>query len=179
LRDARRQHEVWLLLPKFAKDVRDSMSLRTAALWIHVLCGVVWVGTCASFVLVGSVLASEVDELRNFALVAAPKINRVNLFAACAIPLTGIVNIFFATRAHGGVLPSSFVTILAVKISLFAAMAGTVTFAWDAEAKMRRALAGPDIASGILMMRRLMLLYRITIVMGGITLILGLWLSGT
>jgi hypothetical protein len=155
------------------------MSLRTAALWIHVLCGVTWVGTCASFVLVGSVLASEVDEWRDFALGAAPKINRVNLVAACGIPLTGIVNVFFATQAHGGVLPSSFITMLAVKISLFAAMAGTVTFAWDAEAKMHRALAGPDIGSGTVMMRRLMLLYRVTVVMGAIALILGLWLSGT
>lgn len=152
------------------------MSLRTAALWIHVLCGVIWVGTCASFVLAASALASEVDEWRNFAVHTVPKLNRVNIVAACAIPLTGFVNLFFATHAHGGTLPRSFITILSLKIGLFGLMVSALTLAWHAG----RALERPE-GDGVLgmPMRRLMLFYRGTIAMGVVALALGLWLSGT
>ena len=150
------------------------MSLRTAALWIHVLCGVVWVGTCASFVLAASALASEVDGWRNFAVHTFPKLNRVNIVAACAMPLTGFVNLFFAARAHGGVLPPAFITILSLKIGLFGLMVSALTLAWHAG----RALEGQDGALGM-PMRRLMLFYRGTVAMGVVALALGLWLSGT
>ncbi len=136
------------------------MSLRTAALWIHVLCGVIWVGTCASFVLAASALASEVDEWRKFAVHTVPKLNRVNIVAACAIPLTGFVNLFFATHAHGGTLPPSFITILSLKIGLFGLMVSALTLAWHAG----RALEGPDGDLGM-RMRRLMLFYRGTVAM--------------
>src|ERR1700732_4298200 len=151
-----------------------AMSLRTAALWIHVLCGVVWVGTCASFVLAASALASEVDEWRNFAVHTVPKLNRVNIVAAGAMPLTGFVNLFFATHAHGGTLPPSFITILSLKIGLFGLMVSALTLAWHAG----RALEGQDGALGM-PMRRLMLFYRGTVAMGVVALALGLWLSGT
>jgi hypothetical protein len=151
-----------------------AMSLRTAALWIHVLCGVVWVGTCASFVLAAWALASEVDEWRNFAVHTVPKLNRVNIVAACAMPLTGFVNLFFATHAHGGTLPPSFITILSLKIGLFGLMVSALTLAWHAG----RALEGQDGVLGM-PMRRLMLFYRGTVAMGVIALALGLWLSGT
>ena len=150
------------------------MSLRTVALWIHVLCGVIWVGTCASFVLAASALALEVDEWRNFAVHTVAKLNRVNIVAACAIPLTGFVNLFFATHAHGGTLPPSFITILSLKIGLFGLMVSSLTLAWHAG----RALEGPDGVLGM-PMRRLMLFYRGTVAMGVIALALGLWLSGT
>jgi hypothetical protein len=149
------------------------MSLRTAALWIHVLCGVTWVGTCASFVLAASALASEVDEWRNFAVHTVPKLNRVNIVAACAIPLTGFVNLSFATHAHGGTLPPSFIAILSLKIGLFGLMVSALTLAWHAG----RAMEGPDGVLGP--MGRLMLFYRGTVAMGVIALALGLWLSGT
>ena len=58
-------------------------------LTVHVLCGVLWVGTCASFILAASAMNRESDEWREFALKAAPRINRINLVLACAIPLTG------------------------------------------------------------------------------------------
>src|SRR5713226_7195686 len=150
------------------------MSLRTAALWIHVLCGVIWVGTCASFVLAASALASEVDEWRKFAVHTVPKLNRVNIVAACAIPLTGFVNLFFATHAHGGTLPPSFIAVLSLKIGLFGLMVSALTLAWHAG----RALERPD-GDGVLgtPMRRLMLFYRGTVAMGVIALALGLWLS--
>ena len=150
------------------------MSLRTAALWIHVLCGVIWVGTCASFVLAASALALEVDEWRNFAVHTVAKLNRVNIVAASAIPLTGFVNLFFATQAHRGTLPPSFIAILSLKIGLFGLMASALTLAWHAG----RALEGPDGVLGM-PMRRLMLFYRGTVAMGVIALALGLWLSGT
>jgi hypothetical protein len=88
--------------------------------------------------------------------------------------LTGFVNLFFATHAHGGTLPPSFITILSLKIGLFGLMVSALTLAWHAG----RALEGPDGVFGM-PMRRLMLFYRGTVAMGVIALALGLWLSGT
>src|SRR5260370_26696500 len=138
------------------------MSVRTAGLWLVVLCGVIWVGTWASFVLGAWALASEVDEWRNFAVHTVPKLNRVNIVAACAIPLTGFVNLFFATHAHGGTLSPSFIAILSLKIGLFGLMVSALILVWHAG----RALEGPDGVLG-LPMRRLLLFYLGTVAMGG------------
>ncbi len=93
---------------------------------------------------------------------------------ACAMPLTGFVNLFFATHAHGGILPPSFITILSLKIGLFGLMVSALILAWHTG----RALEGPNGALGM-PMRRVMLFYRGTVAMGVVALALGLWLSGT
>jgi putative copper export protein len=144
---------------------------------VHVLCGVLWVGTCASFVLAASALNRESGEWRDFALKVAPRINRINLLAACAIPLTGLGNLYFAGRARGFKFPPQFVGVLSAKIVLFLAMAAALAAAWSTEASMDPVELEINIDARA--SRRLVRLYGITVAMGTIALALGLWLSGT
>jgi putative copper export protein len=153
------------------------MPVASIVLTIHVLCGVLWVGACASFVLAASALNRESGEWREFALKVAPRINRINLMLACAIPLTGLGNLYFAGRARGFHFPAQFSELLSAKVVLFVAMALALTAAWSAEAAMNR-----DQKTGSIDVRasgRLVRLYGITVALGTVALALGLWLSGT
>jgi hypothetical protein len=146
-------------------------------LTVHVLCGVLWVAACASFVLAASALNRESGEWRDFALKVTPRLNRINLVAACAIPLTGLGNLYFAGRVRGFKFPPQFIVVLGAKIVLFLAMAAALAAAWSAEASMH-----PEEAEGIIDVRasrRLIQVYGITVAMGTVALALGLWLSGT
>jgi putative copper export protein len=152
------------------------MPIASIVLTIHVLCGVLWVGACASFVLAASALNRESGEWREFALKVAPRINRINLLLACAIPLTGLGNLYFAGRARGFRFPTQFSELLSAKVVLFIAMALALAAAWSAEGAMSR-----DQESGsidVSASRRLVRLYGITVALGTIALALGLWLSG-
>jgi putative copper export protein len=153
------------------------MPVASIVLTIHVLCGVLWVGACASFVLAASALNRESGEWREFALKVAPRINRINLVLACAIPLTGLGNLYFAGRARGFHFRAQFSELLSAKVMLFVAMALALTAAWSAEAVMNRdqKTGSVDIRAS----RRLVRLYGITVAMGTVALALGLWLSGT
>ncbi|HUN58926.1 MAG TPA: hypothetical protein VMU41_12495 [Candidatus Binataceae bacterium] len=146
-------------------------------LTVHVLCGVLWVGACASFVLAASALNRESGEWRDFALKVAPRINRINLVAACAIPLTGLGNLYFAGRARGFKFPPQFIGVLAAKIVLFVVMAAALLAAWTAESSMLP--QGPDGSIDARASRRLVRLYGIMVALGTVALALGLWLSGT
>lgn len=156
------------------------MALSTVILWVHALCGVIWVGACASFLLAAMALSAEAAEWRAFATRSAPRINRLCVALACLIPLTGIGNLVFAARAHHDLLPAAFVGVLSAKIGLFAAMALALGAAWKAGAPTPSA---GTIAAGIdadaARVRKLMRLYGIIVVLGGVALGLGLWLSGT
>jgi len=144
-------------------------------LTIHVLCGALWVGSCASFILAASALNRESGEWREFALKATPRINRINLVFACILPLTGLGNLFFAGRARRFSFPPQFVELLSAKIVLFFAMALMLAAAWSAEAGLRPS----GDAIGLAVSRRLVRLYGITVALGTAALALGLWLSGT
>ncbi|MGA2409174.1 MAG: hypothetical protein ABSG46_02155 [Candidatus Binataceae bacterium] len=144
-------------------------------LTIHVLCGVLWGGSCASFILAASALNRESGEWREFALKAAPRINRINLVFACTIPLTGLGNLYFAGRARNFNFPPPFVELLSAKIVLFFSMAFVLSVAWSAEAAMRAQPGASDPPAA----RRLVRLYAITVGLGTTALALGLWLSGT
>jgi uncharacterized membrane protein len=153
------------------------MAPASIVLTIHVLCGVLWVGACASFVLAASALNRESEEWRDFALKVTPRINRINLLAACAIPLTGLGNLYFAGRVRGFKFPPEFLGVLSAKIVLFLAMAAALMAAWSAEASMRAQGAQGNI--DVRASRRLVRLYGVTVAMGTVALALGLWLSGT
>ena len=153
------------------------MPVASIVLTIHVLCGVLWVGSCASFVLAASALNRESGEWREFALKVAPRINRINLLLACAIPLTGLGNLYFAGRARGFRFPAQFSELLSAKVVLFIAMALALTAAWSAEGAMSRDQKAGSI--DVSASRRLVRLYGITVALGTIALALGLWLSGT
>jgi hypothetical protein len=153
------------------------MPAASIVLTIHVLCGVLWVGACASFILAASAMNRESLEWREFALKVAPRINRINLILACAIPLTGLGNLYFAGRARGFSFAPQFIELLSAKIVLFFAMALALAAAWPVEAAMHSAPAAEkiDIAAS----RQLVLLYGLTAAMGTAALALGLWLAGT
>lgn len=156
------------------------MGLTQAVLWIHALCGVAWVGACASFVLAAVALSGERGELREFAIRTAPRINRVCLVLACAIPLSGTGNLIFAARARGFALPREFIGILSAKVALYAVMALLLRTAWSAETALRAKLAAEaGNAAETVEIHKLMKFYGFSVAAGALALGLGLWLSGS
>ena len=67
--------------------------LRTIFLWIHVVCGALWVAVSLSFMLAAG--ASTETERAGFTARVAPVLNRVNLAALAILPLSGIANLVF------------------------------------------------------------------------------------
>jgi len=153
------------------------MALREAVLWLHVLCGVTWVGTSAAFVLAASSMAVETEEWKEFALRAAPRINLINFVAAAIIPLTGIGNLFGAAMTRKGPFPPAFVGILSLKVVIYFVMAILLSAAVGAERRMREAAASADRLKPAA--QRLTRLYGAIAGCGVVALGLGLWLAGT
>jgi hypothetical protein len=139
--------------------------LRDAILWVHVLCGTMWVVVSLSFVLAASATAG--GERTAFTARVAPKLNRLNLIAIILLPLTGLGNLFFVGRAHHFRLPAAFDEVLSAKVLLLCGMAVALKVAWS---------AARDRSDGT---RRLMWLYGAMAAMGAIALMLGLWLAGS
>ncbi len=153
------------------------MAMRGVVLWLHVLCGVTWVGTCAAFVLAASSMAVETADWREFALRAAPRINRINFVAAALIPLTGIGNLFGAAFVRKTPFSPAFMGILTLKVTIYFVMAILLSAAVGAERRMREAAATADgLASAA---RRLTRLYGAIAGCGTLALALGLWLAGS
>jgi len=154
------------------------MTLRTVILWVHVLCGTVWVGASASIALAAVALSGEPEEWANFATRSVPRINRVCVVVASVIPVTGIANLAFVARTYRSGLPTPFIAILSAKVALFAAMAAALWAAWGAGSGIDAGSAsgGGDGAASI---RKLIALYATIVILGAIALGLGLWLSGT
>jgi uncharacterized membrane protein len=153
------------------------MALREAVLWLHVLCGVTWVGTSAAFVLAASSMAVETEEWKEFALHAAPRINRINLVAAAIIPLSGIGNLFGAAMTRKGPFPPAFVGILSLKVVIYFVMAILLSAAVGAERRMREAAISAERLKPAA--QRLTRLYGVIAGCGVVALGLGLWLAGT
>jgi hypothetical protein len=160
-----------------------AMVIRSVVLWVHVLCGVIWVGTTASFLLAISAMTAESAEWRDFALRAAPRINRINVVAALIIPMTGAGNLFWAALMRRSPFPPAFVGIVAIKVVLFFIMGVMLAAAFAAERTMRESFAGErpdhDFHDGVAALRRLVRLYGTIAALGGVALVLGLWLAGT
>ncbi len=154
------------------------MVLRTAIVWVHVLCGVVWVGASASIALAAVALSGEPEEWRKFATRAVPRINRVCVAAASVIPVTGIANLAFVARTYRGSLPPPFVAILSAKVALFAVMAAALWAVWGVGASIGASGASGAGNSGV-GVRKLIALYATIVILGAMALGLGLWLSGT
>src|ERR1700674_4943339 len=113
------------------------MALQTVLLWIHALSGVIWTGSCASFVLGASVLATGTEEWRDFASKAAPRLDRLNLVAAIMLLATGGVNLALIVPARHYVLSRAFATVLGAKIGLFVVMALALAASWRAHGSTR------------------------------------------
>jgi hypothetical protein len=156
------------------------MTIRAVILWVHVLCGVVWVGACATFILAAAALAAEPNESYAFALRSAPRINRLCVPMAVAIPITGIGNLLFATQARGSALPAEFLGILAAKVGLLAVMALGLLGAWRAAVILKgQSAIGATESRFEVDVRRIMASYGLIVGAGIAALGLGLWLSGT
>jgi len=151
--------------------------LSGAVLWLHVLCGVSWVGAAASFVLAISALGSQSQERRDFTLRVAPRLNRLCLGCAGLILLTGVANLAFAAEQHGGTLPPEFVGIVSVKLGLYALMAWMLWRAMERAAAISRVPAA-DENDGAATLRSLVRLYGLMVAAGGVALLMGLWLAG-
>jgi uncharacterized membrane protein len=160
-----------------------AMVIRSVVLWIHVLCGVIWVGTSASFLLAISAMTAESAEWRDFALRAAPRINRINVVAALILPMTGAGNLFSAALMRRSPFPPAFVGIVAIKVVLFFVMGVMLAAAFAAERTMRESFAAApsdDVSDhGTAALRCLVRLYGTITALGVVALVLGLWLAGT
>jgi uncharacterized membrane protein len=160
-----------------------AMVIRSVVLWMHVLCGVVWVGTSASFLLAISAMTAESAEWRDFALRATPRINRINVVAALILPMTGAGNLFSAALMRRSPFPPAFVGIVAIKVVLFFVMGVMLAAAFAAERTMRESFAAApsdDVSDhGTAALRRLVRLYGTITALGVVALVLGLWLAGT
>jgi hypothetical protein len=156
------------------------MMIGEVILWVHVLCGVAWIGICATFVLAATVLAGEPGESYAFAVKAAPRINRLCVPVAIAMPITGIGNLFFAAHARGVALPAEFLEIVAAKVVLLAVMAFGLLGAWQAALRLHGQSQTSESESYCQAnVRRMTALYGLIVVAGIVALGLGLWLSGT
>lgn len=144
--------------------------LRIAFLWIHVLCGALWVAVSLSFVLAAG--ASTETERAGFASRVAPVLNRLNLAAIVILPLSGIANLIFVARAHHFSLPAAFVEVLSAKLLLLCGMAAALALAWGAVSRLGSGAPGDG-------ERRLLWLYGGMAAMGAIALMLGMWLAGS
>lgn len=148
--------------------------LRTTFLWIHVLCGALWVAVSLSFVLAAG--ASTETERAGFAARVAPVLNRLNLAAIVILPLSGIANLSFVARERHFSLPAAFVEVLGAKLLLLCGMAAALAVAWGAAARLGSGTppSTPDDGE-----RRLLWLYSAMAAMGAVALMLGLWLAGS
>ena len=154
------------------------MVVRSVVLWIHVLCGVLWVGTCASFLLAASAITAESDEWREFAIRTAPRINRINVVPALIVPMTGAGNLFSAAMTRRTPFPPAFIGIVSIKVVLFFIMGVTLAASFAAERSMREGFA-EGTAAGAAGVHRLVRLYGTVAALGTVALGLGLWLAGT
>ena len=144
--------------------------LRSAILWIHVLCGALCVAVCLSFVLATG--ASTGAERAGLAARVAPVLNRLNLAAIVILPLSGIANFIYVARDLHFKLPAAFVEVLGAKLLLLGGMAIALALAWGTTTRLGS--SAPDAGE-----RRLLGLYGAMATMGAVALMLGLWLAGS
>jgi len=150
--------------------LKDAGLLRIVVLWVHALSGLVWTGSCASFVLAGSALTPGTDEWREFGMKAAPRLDRVNLVAALILVASGGLSLEIVGEARHFSFSRAFVTVLSLKVGLLLAMALALRASRRAEMVM---LHDPARA-----MSSMMKLSGLGAVAGTIALGLGLWLLG-
>ena len=144
--------------------------LTSAVLWIHVLSGALWVGTCMTFILAASAASTNGEQIE-LAARTVPRLNRLNQIAAALVPLTGLLNLFFVGSAIDFHFPRAFTAVLGAKVILFFLMC----LALFASSPIASAL-GRGESGGL---SRLMRLYGAIALCGTVALGLGLWLAGS
>jgi hypothetical protein len=151
----------------------------TLILWTHAAAGAIWVGACACFVIAGLALTTGSVEQRNFVASAAPKIDVLGLAAAIVLLVTGFINLMTAGIARRFAFSTAFMTVLAIKISLFIIMIVVMTWSMRIGAGIRAVVARgrTDAVPGA--MTRMVRAHIAIVAMGGIALMLGTWLMGS
>jgi hypothetical protein len=155
------------------------MGLRTTILWIHALAGVAWVAACVCFVIAGLALTAGSKDQRNFALRAAPQIDRFNVGAAIVLLLTGGINLGLAGVIRDFRFSFQFGLILTIKVMLFIVMSIVLGRSLRIAASLRESAdgVGGDAVAGAT--NRMIRAHGAIALMGGIALLLGLWLMGS
>ncbi|HXW84455.1 MAG TPA: hypothetical protein VEJ86_08615 [Candidatus Binataceae bacterium] len=142
------------------------MPLRGVILWIHALSGATWVAACGCFVIAGLALETGSDEQRSFVERVVPKINLLVAAAAGLLLATGVANFALLGAARGFQFSTQFGIVLGAKVVLFIGMVLALSAAL-------RTAARPHA------MPRLVGYHGAIAAMGGLALLLGLWLMGT
>jgi len=149
-------------------------------LWIHAGAGATWIGACACFVIAGLALTPGSVEQRNFAVGAAPKIDRLALITASLLFLTGLLNLYITGLWNGlAAFSTAFIIVLAIKIGLFIAMVSAMHWTMRIGAVIKAVIERErtDALPGAI--TRMVKAHAAVVAMGGIALMLGLWLMGT
>ncbi len=151
---------------------------RTILLWVHASAGAIWIAAAASFVIAALATAEEADTgtIRR----AGAAINTIGLFAMVAVVLTGIINTVVAGDMRNFAFSQSFIVVLTLKIVALAAMIVILNRCVRAH---RRIADGADAGtSGNTIARartQLIVGNSLVAAIGGLAMILGLWLLGT
>jgi hypothetical protein len=155
------------------------MALRTTILWIHAISGAAWVAACGCFVIAGLALETGSEEQRSFVARVAPKIDRMMIAAAALVLVTGAVNLVLAGVARRFHFSAAFAIVLGIKIVLFIvmtlALGATLRTDGAIDALIERGRS--DAVPGAL--ARMVRYHGAIAAMGGVALLLGLWLMGT
>jgi hypothetical protein len=138
-----------------------------------------WIGAAGAYLLASAALIGEAGESRDFARRVVPRLNRFCLICALIIPITGIGNLAFVARSRVGPLPSEFLSIVGVKVMLYAVMVWMLTRSTSRLAELARVVESADQAAGATSTTRgLTHVYLVTLAAGSLALLLGLWLAG-
>ena len=140
-----------------------------AILWIHAICGGTWVAASAAFVIAGLALEDGSDEQRNFVAKVAPRIDGLAIAAASVLVLSGMMNLAFAAASQRFRFSPQFDVVLGAKIAILILM----LIALGAAVRARRLGEPTGAISGMVRY------HGAIVILGGLALLLGLWLMGT
>ena len=143
------------------------------------MAGALWLGASASFAIAGLALNPDTDEQRTFVERGAGRINALAMVAAVMLVITGMLNLARVFQLRAGSLSHAFVYVLGIKIVLYIAMLMTLGVGMRSIPAMRYAIQR-GVENAVPRAIRTMLRAHIaTLAMGGIAMMLGLWLVGS
>jgi hypothetical protein len=160
------------------RDTKDPDFLfSNAIVWTHAGAGAIWIAACACFVIAGLAIegGGGGDEQANFVRRAASRINQFAMIAAAAVLITGAINIAIFITKHPDLHAAS-ALVLTAKLAIFAAMATALASATRAGTEAHDAVDRGTVAGPV---QRMIRAHLTMVVLGGIAMVLGLWLAGS
>ena len=150
----------------------------TVALWVHGICGALWMGASACFAIACLALTAGSAEQRDFLQNGAARINRLAMAAAVVLPLTGVFNWSQAIATHRGTLSPVFSGILAAKIALYLLMLLALTLAIRTLPQSLNEWRRGDALAPARAISTMIKAHAAIVAMGAMAMILGVWLTG-